>query len=398
MLSHRLTHSWKIVKANRSTDKLVHGTILSLVAIGFATLATPGAACPFCSAVSQTIRQEMEVMDAVAVASCLDTDLSRDTRTGEVRMKIDRVLKGKQLIRAGEEVTVIYYGEIKSGRKFMLSGVDPPKLEWSALPLSKRAEAYVVKVGDLPKEDDVERLRFFMPYLEDEELMLSRDAYDEFAITPYVAIQKLAPEMDHAQLVEWLSDAEMSADRRRLYLTMLGVCGSKADLPMLESMLTSTEKSSRSGLDALIACYLTLAGESGLPMINKLFITNKSAPYAETYAAIMAIRFHGTDGDVIARSALLPSLHHILERQDLADLVIPDLARWNDWSQIDRLTRLFIEADENNTWVRVPVVNYLQACPLPAAKEAIEKVKKVDPESVSRANIFFPKPQAEPAS
>ena len=32
-------------------------------------------------------------------------------------------------------------------------------------------------------------------------------------------------------------------------------------------------------------------------------------------------------------------------------------------SQIDRLTKLFINADPDNNWVRVPVVNYLRACP-----------------------------------
>ena len=92
---------------------------------------------------------------------------------------------------------------------------------------------------------------------------------------------------------------------------------------------------------------------------------------------------------MIARSALVSSLHHVLDRKDLADLVIPDLARWSDWTQIDRLTELFIKADADNNWVRVPVVNYLRACPLPEAKEALKKLEEVDPESVRRANTFF---------
>jgi hypothetical protein len=170
---------------------------------------------------------------------------------------------------------------------------------------------------------------------------------------------------------------------------MLGVCGDEKDLPMLEEMLRSTTKSSRGGLDAMIACYLTLAGEKGLPLVNELFLANKQAPYADTYQAIMAVRFHGTEGDVIPRSALIESLHHVLDRKDLADLVIPDLARWNDWSQIDRLVDLFINADPDNNWVRVPVVNYLRACPLEEAKAALKKVEEVDPESVRRANTFF---------
>ena len=109
-------------------------------------------------------------------------------------------------------------------------------------------------------------------------------------------------------------------------------------------------------------------------MIDELFLANQKSPYADTYAAIMAIRFQGTEGDVIPRSALVESLHHVLDRKDLADLVIPDLARWSDWSQIDRLTKLFIEADPENNWVRVPVVNYLRACPEPAAKAGTAEI------------------------
>ncbi len=143
-----------------------------------------------------------------------------------------------------------------------------------------------------------------------------------------------------------------------------------------KTLLRSSQKSTRGALDALIACYLTLAGEQGIPLIDELFLANKQAPYADTYAAIMAVRFHGTEGDVIPRSKLVDSLHHVLDRKDLADLVIPDLARWSDWSQIDRLTELFIQADDDNNWVRVPVVNYLRACPKPEAKAALKKLEK----------------------
>ena len=187
-------------------------------------------------------------------------------------------------------------------------------------------------------------------------------------------------------------DAEIGADRKRLYFTMLGVCGSEADLPELEQMLRNPAKSVTGGLDALIACYLTLAGEKGLPLIDELFIANKKAPFPQSYAAIMAIRFHGTEGNVIPRSALVESLHKILDRGELADMVIPDLAKWNDWSQIDRLTQLFKEAEKDKNWLRVPVVNYMRACPLPEAAEAMKELEKIDPDAVRRAKTFFPIP------
>lgn len=359
-----------------------------LVAICINLIPTIVVACPFCNAVSQTLRQEMAAMDSVVIAISMQDAADRDAETGKLQMKVVQVLKGGDLVKNGDEIEAIYYGDVTKGRRFMLSGVDPPQLQWSCLPVTARAEDYIGKMNALA-DDDLVRLRFYYQFLQDEESMLARDAYDEFAIAPYDAVKKLAPEMDHDQLVTWISDSEMPTDRKRLYLTMLGVCGGKDDLPLLEKMLRSTSKSSRGGLDAMIACYLTLGGEDGLGLINELFLANKQAPYPDTYQAIMAIRFHGTEGDVIPRSALVESLHHVLDRKDLADLVIPDLARWSDWSQIDRLVNLFVNADPENNWVRVPVVNYLRACPLDSAKEALKKIEEIDPESVRRANTFF---------
>jgi hypothetical protein len=354
-------------------------------------------ACPFCSAVAQTLRQEMEAMDAVVIASAMQSDSTRNADTGEVQMKIEIVLKGGEHVEVGDSVKAVYFGDVALGRRFLLSGVDPSDMQWSCLPVTRRAEQYIVRIPDLAKQDDAERLRFYMSYLQDDDSMLSRDAYDEFAIAPYAAMQQIKTEMDHDQLVKWIADETLSPDRKRLYLTMLGVCGSKDDLPMLEEMLRSTQKTARAGLDALIACYLTLAGEPGLELVNTEFLVNKKASYADTYAAIMAIRFHGTEGGVIARSALIESLHFILDRDELADLVIPDLARWQDWSQVDKLKELFLNADADNNWVRVPVINYMRACPNPDAAEAMEELKKADPDSVRRANTFFavPKPAAE---
>lgn len=348
-------------------------------------------ACPFCESVQQTIRQQSLTMDAVVIASSVDGELTRNLTTGVVKMKIENVIKGSEHVKVGQVVDAIYYGKVEVGRRFLLSGVDPPNLQWSCLPVTERAEEYIVKASKV-KDDPVERLRFFREYLEDEEALISRDAYDEFASAPYDLIQKIGPEMDHDQLIEWVKQPEIGADRKRLYFTMLGVCGSKDDLPMLEAMLRAPAKSVTGGLDALIACYLTLAGEDGLPLIDELFIANHKAPFPQSYAAIMAIRFHGTEGKIIPRSALVESLHKILDRGELADMVIPDLAKWNDWSQIDRLTKLFKEAEKDKNWLRVPVINYMRACPLPEAEAAIEELEKIDPEAVRRAKTFFPIP------
>ena len=70
-------------------------------------------------------------MDAVVIATSLQDDTTRNKETGEVLMKVEVVLKGSDLIKVGQEVKAIYYGEMSIGRRFMLSGVDPPDLQWS---------------------------------------------------------------------------------------------------------------------------------------------------------------------------------------------------------------------------------------------------------------------------
>lgn len=351
-------------------------------------------ACPFCSAVSQTLSEEMAAMDTVAIARIIagsETD-------SDAEFEIQTVIRGDRLIRPEQKLRVNYFGKAKSDQQFLLMGVDPPDLLWSSpLPVSPIAIDYIKAITELPKEPK-QRLEFFLKYLEHPESMLARDAYDEFAKAPYAEIKGLKSQLNRKQLLEWISDTSLPPDRKRLYLVMLGVCGEKSDAALLEKLLRSDDDNQRSGLDAMIACYLTLKGADGLQLVDELFLSNVKSQYADTYAAIMALRFHGTDGGVIEKERILQSMRLILDRPELADLVIPDLARWEDWSQIDKLSELFKAADEKSSWVRVPVINYLRSCPLPEAQQKLEELKEVDPAAFKRAMSYFPIPKPAASS
>ena len=54
----------------------------------------------------------------------------------------------------------------------------------------------------------------------------------------------------------------------------------------------------------MIACYLTLHGQEGMPLVEELFLKDADIEYSDTYAAIMALRFHGTESDVIPRARI----------------------------------------------------------------------------------------------
>jgi hypothetical protein len=65
---------------------------------------------------------------------------------------------------------------------------------------------------------------------------------------------------------------------------------------------------------------------------------------------------------------------------------------------MERLVRFFKQADEKSSWVRVPVVNYLQTCPKPEARKYLRELEKIDPDAVKRAQASLPFGPATPST
>ncbi len=386
------------------------GSLMGWAMVGVLCLALPASAlaCPFCSAVSLTFSEEMQRSDVAVLAKRvpkaappaegIPDPSTEDEESGRTAFEIVEVLRGGEFLPSGKFIETIYFGENPPETTFLVLGIEPPVISWGTpIPLSSRAVEYVRQLPQLEEKSDVERLAFFLDYLEDEDEMLARDTYDEFAKAAFETVQELEDQLPHEKLLAWIDDPRVPATRRRLYLTMLGVCGSEEDLPLLEEMMRSEDRQRKAGLDAMINSYLMLKGPEGLKLAEELFLSNPDADYTDTYAAIMAIRVHGEEVKTVPRERLVKGLRKVLERPELADLVINDLARWNDWEVTDRLVELFKNADEQSSWVRVPVINFLRASPQPEAKEYLAELSEIDPEAYKRASAFVV-PSAQPSS
>jgi hypothetical protein len=374
---------------------------VALLAVGILGAWTGLRACPFCSAVQMTFSEEIEKSDVVVLAKLVEAPPKVDLLDGgpseaspgsnKTTFEITQVIKGGDLLKGAKSVETVYFGEAPRDTTFLITGIDPTNLAWSTpIQLSETAVEYLGKLPALIGKPQPERLAFFLDYLENKDELLARDSYDEFAKTPFPEVKQVKDRMPHDKLVAWVQDTNIPASRRRLYLTMLGIAGTPADIPLLEGMLKSPDRQVKQGLDAAINAYLMLKGPEGMQLVEDEFLKNKKAEYTDTYAAIVALRVHGQEVNTLPREKLLAGLRNILDRPDLADLVIPDLARWQDWSATDRLVELFKTADEKSSWVRVPVINFLQASPEPKAKEYLAELEKIDPDAVKRANSFFP--------
>ncbi len=406
-------------------------TFAAVVAATMAALPT-ARACPFCNAAMQTLSQEIEAADVAFIAELISPmpagalDGTSDAPAA-AKFRVVEVLRNEERLEGKQEIDVIYFGEDAPGKPFLitgLAGVTGPGLDWTTpVPLSNAAAAYVRKLLTIPAQGP-ERLAFFQEYLENDDPLLAQDAYDEFARTPYADVIALAPKMDRPQLLKWINDSTVGPSSRRLYLTMLGICGQPADIQLLEQlmsydylamkpaiaatiamsvlqgpapgvgmvdeMLHAEERRKRESLDAMIACYLKLKGPEGLALVNDLFLGNPHVEYKHLHSAIMALRFHGEETDEIPRADLLNSMRLALAHRDFADQVIPDLTRWEDWEVMPRLIAMFKDSEKDD-WIRQPVVSYLLvAAEAPGdvgqeAQAAIEELEAMDPETVKRA-------------
>jgi hypothetical protein len=371
---------------------------LLLIVLTLSFCAVSVVACPFCGAIGATFSEEIEVSDMAVFAKlsklppkptkpAVQTD---PTDVPRANFTIYKVLKGEKLVIVGTEITAIYFGEAEIGTKFLIYGASVPKPEWSTpIEMSSELESYLLETQKFPA-DKGERAVKVQPYLTSEDANVRQDAYNEFATTEYKDLRRVAKQFDSQQIRAGLMKLDGDESHLALSYSLLGIVGTAADIPLLEERLTSKDDNQRKRLDALIGCYLTLKGEAGLELIKQNFVVKdlEADNFTRVYKVLLALRFHGDDGQVIAKAKIAPVLYEFLKYPKYADLVIADLARWEDWSVIDRVMELYRVKDKDVQFVREPAARYMRTCPEPAAKAYLIEMQQLDPEAFKRAMLF----------
>ena len=348
--------------------------------------------CPFCSAPSLTLSEQVSQADAVVLVKWVGGTAAKPTDSGSTEFEVLDVVhqpdSGK-LVK-GNKINLIRYRSAKPGDQFMLFGTKAiDAMEWGS-PLEVTTTAYeYMRSSPKPDQKTDQRLRYFLKYLETSDKMISDDAFGEFANAAYADVVKLKDELPREELGKWLTSKAVSPSRLGLYGMMLGLCGNNDDAKLMEAKILEQSDDFRLGVDGIMGGYLLLTGEKGLQQIEDQKLKNKKAPFSETYAAMQALRFMWQYGDGrIAPDRLRASMRILLERPELADLVIADLSRMKDWSTQDKMMSIYDDEDYNIPSIKRAIVRYM----LSSTKDTGEK--KTD-RSVP-ANPSPEKPVAEP--
>ncbi|HTN76751.1 MAG TPA: hypothetical protein VL096_15940 [Pirellulaceae bacterium] len=353
------------------------------------TLAASACACPFCESATPSWLTQIREADIAVIAKVTAVKpaaANAPIPLVEVQLEVLQSLAEAAPRAEPKSFRCELLETPQVGSQWLFSGAGEPERNWQPVSALTDARArYLQAALQLPREGNA-RWQFFYAYLENADEALATDAYGEFAIAPFAAVQAFQPHLKRAQLWQWIRSEKTPEQRRGLYYTMLGLCGTPADAQELELLLTTPEKRPPGGFDALVACYLTLRADAGLKVVEAQLLASPKTSEADLQAVLLALRFHGEEQHVLKRARIAKALRLVLDRPQLAAVVIPDLARWQDWDSLDALVALFKQCDRDNAWLRIPIVSYLRACPLPAAKQQLVELAKIDPEAVEQAD------------
>lgn len=363
-------------------------------------------ACPFCAAPSLTQAEQVSQSDAVILVKWVSAKKTDGLVPGTTEYEIKKIHKGsKASLGVGKTLTLSPYRAGKPNQLFLLMGRKTVNVEWGTpLEVSEASYQYIAK-SPHPKKKTLDRLKYYLQYLEFPDELVSNDAYAEFANAPYKDIAKLAKSLPRERIRKWVSASDTPPTRLGLYGLLLGLCGKKADAKLMEKKILAESKEYRLGIEGVMSGYLLLTGEDGLETLEDAKLRDKKVAFSETYAAMQAVGFMWEYAPGrISKQRLRNSMRLLLDRPTTADLVIANLARWKDWAVQDRLMKLYDKKDYNIPAVKRAIVRYLLVCSkdvdeknpkakipqhVTKAKANLKVLRKKDPKTVADAERFF---------
>jgi hypothetical protein len=362
------------------------------------------ACCPGCQNVlTPTLSERFAQADAAVLARFVKSNrVSDDEKTpASATLEVLNVARGKKRgLKTGTPITLPIYVDGDAGSLYFVTArlhdkktKGKPELKWvDPTEVSETAYHYIVQAPS-PEVPAPKRLKYFLRFFEFPDATVADDAYNEFAKAAFKDVKAAGDAFSRKDLRKWLLDKKTPQQHIGLYGIMLGICGKKDDVPLLEKKLRHTKDEFRMGIEGVIAGYLMLTGDKGMTLIDETKLTG-NVPFGETYMAIQALRIMWTYGEgKVSSERLKKSMRLVLDKPAFAELVLPDLARWNDWSAMDRVVTLYDDKAYNAAGFKRAAILYLLAASkakpagphIAAAKKHLAEIRQRDPKNYRAA-------------
>ena len=276
--------------------------------------------------------------------------------------------------------------------------VIPELISWdSSTPVSLEAIRYI-KCAPAQSVPQVQRLPYYLTFLENPEPLLSIDAWAEFANATYDDVKAVKDRMPREKLRQWIADPMMTPERLGLYGMMLGLCGNVEDAAFLEMQIGTVpptgkddEEFFRYGTDGLMGGYLLLTGEDGVAFLEQTRL-KPDVPTDSVHAAVQAMQFVWSyESSLIPQSRLKSSMRRLLSNNDLRILTITNLARWKDWECWPELELLFKDACVDDRATQRAIVRFAEECKkATSADGSVLEIASVADKFLTQAELEHP--------
>ncbi|WP_166831752.1 hypothetical protein [Thalassoroseus pseudoceratinae] len=381
-------------------------TAIALLAVSQMLGVADVMACPFCGGPQLTLKERAIESDAIGFATFLRTESTSASDTNDHALfKVDQVLLGMRYVKSGAIIRVDTRESLAKGQTYLLFGAKRTRLSWGdPIPATKAVCDYLQDAPGVREPTPI-RLKYYVQFLEHADETIAVDAFSEFGNARYDDIAAIATDLPKERLRGWLSDEGNLLNRRGVYGMMLGLCGDTSDEERLAAIIRHSPMKDqiRVGIDGIMGGYLLLTGDAGLSKLEDWKLKDRNEPFTETYGALQAVRFMWTYGKGrISKPRLRQSVRLLLERPELADMVIADLARWRDWSVQERIVKLMDDPRYDNKIFHRAVARYLLvASTVPAemqhkppkhavaAKIAVDRLRAEQPDLMRQVERFY---------
>ena len=314
-----------------------------------------------------TLSEQAEHSDAIALVERIGVDDKQQVTKFVIR-KISSQNTVELIPGATLSLLAIPFGGELTHQLLFAHKTKEGVLEWSrgwitsSEPASEALWKYLLEA---PKSNVTasERLEYFLKFFESDDRAIAYDVFWELDSATVKDRWACASKLPREKLRASLKNPEKLHMRRDLYAELLGYCGDQTDAEFLLAHLKEPSKDFRLEIQGYVIAYLWLTGEHGLDVIDELKLGPKESNFSECYAAMQSLRFMWNCGqDQIGKERLCQSMRALIERPDLADIVIRDLARWKDWSVQDRLMTLYGQGEYAVPSVKRATVMFLLIC------------------------------------
>ena len=367
-------------------------------------------ACPYCPPTDPTFSEKLAEAEAVCVVKFLRAEDGEELSMQKTTFRIVRLLKPSEDFKVDSEIEIPIGVTGEEGQTFLLFGKKQEgTIEWS-LPVDVNEEslAYIEQAPSPESKSKPERLVYFLNCLANSNSMISNDAFSEFARADLDDVQKmveLLPEQSdrktsrtgmRTKIRKWLMDPSPGLDvRRGFYGMLLGLFGGNDDAKFLEQMILAPIPSdkNRFWIEGVMAGYLMMTGEDGLRLVveKKMDAVPSDIPSDDPRLTdINAIR--GTLSFLwdyrrpqFSDESLRSVMRRFLDRVEFADLVVPNLARWKDWSVLDRLIKAYGNPPWETRSAKEKIVAYALSCRKDLPSQASDEL----PVHAAKAQAFL---------